>query len=67
MFNSEDDTHTPLLSVEQTLGLALTLKQPASEQRKRSNYVEDITARLLHAFGMLHTLKTWVGSEVVRG
>ncbi|ORY63831.1 ABC-2 type transporter-domain-containing protein [Leucosporidium creatinivorum] len=67
VFNSEDDTHTPLLSVGETLGLALTLKQPAAELRKRSDYVQDLTGRLLTAFGMPHTLNTWVGSEVVRG
>lgn len=67
VFNSEDDIHTPLLSVGQTLGLALSLKQPAAEQRRRSDYVQNLTQRLLTTFGMPHTFNTWVGSEVVRG
>lgn len=34
---------------------------------KTSHFVEHQTSRLLNAFGMAHTHKTWVGSEVVRG
>ncbi|GAA5820477.1 hypothetical protein JCM11251_005643 [Rhodosporidiobolus azoricus] len=67
VFNSEEDIHIPLLAVGQTLGQALAVRQPADEGRKKSEFVEDHTNRLLNAFGMPHTRKTVVGSDVVRG
>ncbi|KAM0747667.1 putative membrane protein of the ATP-binding cassette transporter superfamily [Meredithblackwellia eburnea MCA 4105] len=69
VFNSEDDTHTPLLNVGQTLDVALSLKKPKNllTSTKTSHYVADLTNRLLHTFGMPHVLKTFVGNEYIRG
>ncbi|GAA5971047.1 hypothetical protein JCM11641_004124 [Rhodosporidiobolus odoratus] len=67
VFNSEDDIHSALLKVEQTLQSALTLKKPHAEPVKRGEYAKDLTSRLLNAFGMPHTARTVVGNEYVRG
>ncbi|GAA5891653.1 hypothetical protein JCM6882_006157 [Rhodosporidiobolus microsporus] len=67
VFNSEDDVHSPLLTVEQTLGSALVLKKPHPEPVKRKDYAKDLTSRLLDAFGMPHTARTRVGNEFIRG
>ncbi|GAA6002985.1 hypothetical protein JCM10207_001930 [Rhodosporidiobolus poonsookiae] len=67
VFNSEDDIHEPMLTVEQTLRSGLTLKKPHAEPVKRSSYASDLTSRLLNAFGMPHTARTRVGDAFVRG
>ncbi|GAA5854013.1 hypothetical protein JCM8547_008193 [Rhodosporidiobolus lusitaniae] len=67
VFNGEDDIHSPLLTVEQTLGSALTLKKPHVEPVKRGHYANDLTSRLLNAFGMPHTARTKVGDAFIRG
>ncbi|GAA6032631.1 hypothetical protein JCM8097_004852 [Rhodosporidiobolus ruineniae] len=67
VFNSEDDIHQPLLTVEQTLGSALALKKPHPEPVKRSKYAKAMTSRLLNAYGMPHTARTKVGNEYIRG
>ncbi|KAK4700497.1 hypothetical protein P7C70_g5748, partial [Phenoliferia sp. Uapishka_3] len=69
VFNSEEDNHIPLLTVEQTLDVGLSLKKPAKLMTPMTTkaYVAEYTSRLLHTFGMPHTRKTFVGNEYVRG
>ncbi|KAI5475511.1 putative ABC transporter superfamily membrane protein Pdr11p [Pseudohyphozyma bogoriensis] len=69
VFNSEDDTHLPLLTVEQTFAQALSLKKPRklATPTKTRAFVKDHIDRLLHTFGMPHTRRTFVGNDFVRG
>ncbi|GAA5959842.1 hypothetical protein JCM21900_005250 [Sporobolomyces salmonicolor] len=67
IFNSEEDIHTPILTVSETLHSALELKHPSAEKTTRRHYGHDLSNRLLHAFGMPHTARTKVGDNFVRG
>ncbi|KAK4705806.1 hypothetical protein P7C70_g397, partial [Phenoliferia sp. Uapishka_3] len=69
VFNSEEDIHEPILTVQQTLGVAYSLKKPHSlpTPTKRAAFAKDFTNRILNTFGMPHTANTLVGSETVRG
>ncbi|OXG76830.1 ABC transporter PMR5, partial [Cryptococcus neoformans D17-1] len=69
IFNSEEDEHQPLLTVEETIKAALHLKEPRKKKDKgrRPEYVESLFTRLLDTFGMPHTRKTKVGNQFVRG
>ncbi|KIR32169.1 ABC transporter PMR5 [Cryptococcus deuterogattii MMRL2647] len=69
IFNSEEDEHQALLTVEETIKSALLLKEPhkKEDKGKRSEYVESLFARILDTFGMPHTRNTMVGNQFVRG
>ena len=69
VFNSEEDTHLAILTVSQTLNVALALKKPNTlpSKTRRSHYAADMTDRLLNTFGMPHTANTFVGNDFVRG
>ncbi|AFR98586.2 ABC transporter PMR5 [Cryptococcus neoformans C23] len=69
IFNSEEDEHQPLLTVEETIKAALLLKEPhkKEDKEKRSEYLESLFTRILDTFGMPHTRNTKVGNQFVRG
>ncbi|ADV25737.1 ABC transporter PMR5, putative [Cryptococcus gattii WM276] len=69
IFNSEEDEHQPLLTVEETIKTALYLKEPRKKEdkEKRAEYAENLLSRILDTFGMPHTRKTKVGNQFVRG
>ncbi|EPS44069.1 hypothetical protein H072_1970 [Dactylellina haptotyla CBS 200.50] len=69
LFNDEDDTHLPTLTVEQTLRFALKMKTPKTRipGTSKSAFVETMLNLYASMFGMKHTLKTIVGGAWVRG
>jgi len=69
MFNDEDDTHLPTLTVEQTLRFALKMKTPSTRipGTSKAAFVETMLDLYSSMFGMKHTLKTIVGGAWVRG
>ncbi|KAK4701336.1 hypothetical protein P7C70_g4898, partial [Phenoliferia sp. Uapishka_3] len=69
VFNNEEDSHYPVLSVAQTLAVAHKLKKPAKMQhpQKLNEYALDQTNRALAAFGMPHVFGTKVGNDYIRG
>ncbi|KAJ5357977.1 hypothetical protein N7541_005135 [Penicillium brevicompactum] len=69
MFNNEDDIHFPTLTVDQTIKFALRNKTPAErpEGMSRDAFVEKTRDEILSSLGILHTKRTLVGNEFVRG
>lgn len=69
IFNAEDDTHYPTLTVAETLKFALKMKTPANRPDGVSakQYEEELLALLLKTFGIEHAANTLVGNEFVRG
>ncbi|KAL4877859.1 ABC-2 type transporter-domain-containing protein [Aspergillus karnatakaensis] len=69
MFNSEDDVHFPTMTVNQTIKFALRNKTPAvrEEGQTRGEFVGRLRDEILGSLGILHTKKTLVGNEFVRG
>lgn len=66
IFNQEDDTHFPTLSVEQTLKFGLKMKTPSSrpEGVSREEYEKAYLDTILKTLGIDHTRQTLVGNEV---
>lgn len=64
-----EDTHFPTLSVGQMLKFALANKVPRVRENgvSRQEFVKAYQTSLLRALGILHTKKTLVGNEFVRG
>ena len=62
-YNPEDDQHFPALNVWQTLKFSLLNKTKRREKREINIIIE----ALLKMFGIVHTDKTLVGNEFVRG
>ncbi|KAJ5747534.1 uncharacterized protein N7511_009230 [Penicillium nucicola] len=69
MFNNEDDIHFPTLTVDQAIKFALRTKTPADrpEGMTREAFVEKTRDEILSSLGILHTKRTLVGNEFVRG
>ena len=69
VYNAEDDTHHPTLTVEQTLGFALDTKMPAKRpgNMSKAKFKEHVITLLLKMFNIEHTRKTVVGDHFVRG
>ncbi|GKZ28499.1 hypothetical protein AbraIFM66950_008357 [Aspergillus brasiliensis] len=69
MFNNEDDVHFPTLTVDQTIKFALRNKTPSIKPGNQSDkgFVESMRDEILGSLGILHTGKTLVGNEFVRG
>ncbi|CED83351.1 abc transporter [Phaffia rhodozyma] len=69
VFNAEDDTHYPTLTVGQTLKFGLKMKTPTNrpEGQTREQYEQELLSALLKTLGIEHTHDTLVGNEFVRG
>jgi ABC-type multidrug transport system ATPase subunit len=64
-----DDVHFPTLTVDQTIKFALRNKTPSVKPDGVSDkgFVEKMRDEILGSLGILHTKKTLVGNEFVRG
>ncbi|KAL8388717.1 hypothetical protein RB599_010055 [Gaeumannomyces hyphopodioides] len=62
-------TDFPHLTVGQTLGFAVAARASRKNQhgKARTQYIEDIRAVVMAAFGLSHTVNTKVGSDFIRG
>lgn len=69
IFNQEDDTHFPSLTVAQTLKFGLKMKTPSSrpEGVSREEFEAAYLDTILKTLGIPHTADTLVGNEFVRG
>lgn len=69
MFNNEDDVHFPTLSVDDTLKFALRTKVPRErpDGLNKKSFLEEKRDTILNSLGILHTKKTKVGNEFIRG
>ncbi|KAL4789312.1 P-loop containing nucleoside triphosphate hydrolase protein [Aspergillus venezuelensis] len=69
MFNSEDDVHFPTMTVNQAIKFALRNKTPAVREEgvTRSEFVKRVRDEVLCSLGILHTKRTLIGNEFVRG
>ncbi|KAL3447762.1 ABC-2 type transporter-domain-containing protein [Aspergillus insuetus] len=69
MFNSEEDVHFPTMTVNQTIKFALRNKTPTAREEgvTRKAFVDRARDEILGSLGILHTKKTLVGNEFVRG
>ncbi|KAL4890653.1 ABC-2 type transporter-domain-containing protein [Aspergillus ambiguus] len=70
MFNNEDDVHFPTLTVNRTLKFALYNKIPRERPdhlQNKQDFVQDRRDGILNSLGILHTKKTFVGNEFIRG
>ncbi|RXW23030.1 hypothetical protein EST38_g2801 [Candolleomyces aberdarensis] len=71
VYNQEDDTHIPTLTVSQTLRFALATKTPGPNGRlpgiSREDFDREIQDTFLRMLNISHTKNTLVGDEFVRG
>lgn len=70
IFNNEDDVHFPTLTVNRTMKFALRNKVPRerpSHLQSGKDYVQEQRDGILGSLGILHTKKTLIGNEFIRG
>ncbi|OWB69880.1 hypothetical protein B5S30_g5316 [[Candida] boidinii] len=69
IYNAELDSHSPLITVKQTIDFALKTKTPAKrvDNMSRKEYVDSMRDLWCTVFGIRHTYPTNVGNDFVRG
>ncbi|KAG8930788.1 hypothetical protein FRC02_003660 [Tulasnella sp. 418] len=69
VYNQEDDTHIPTLTVEQTIEFALSTKTPGKRLPgvTGKQFNRELLETLVKMLNIQHTKKTLVGNEFVRG
>ncbi|KZZ92294.1 ABC-2 type transporter [Ascosphaera apis ARSEF 7405] len=69
VYNPEDDSHHPTLTVGQTLGFAVDTKTPRKRpgNMSKSEFRSSIIDLLLKMFNIEHTRNTIVGNQFIRG
>ncbi|KAI5285157.1 hypothetical protein KEM54_000777, partial [Ascosphaera aggregata] len=69
VYNPEDDSHHPTLTVGQTLGFALDTKTPRKRPggMSKAEFKSSIINLLLKMFNIEHTRNTIVGNPFIRG
>lgn len=69
IYNQENDTHFPHLTVGQTLQFAAECKVPHARllETPRRKWAQHMAAVVMNIFGLAHTRNTKVGNDFVRG
>ncbi|KAJ1967304.1 ATP-binding cassette transporter snq2, partial [Dispira parvispora] len=68
VYNSEEDSHFPTLTVRNTIDFALKMKTPSSRvMANRKALRKSVTDMLISMFGLQNCADTKVGNELIRG